>query len=247
MDVFTFFPLFLFENPSYGGYSQSDVRVFWWNDYRFYAKRGTKYDSEGKWDKHFMNLLDNDIVGPRMPMTWHCSSFVAMSNVTDNSLFSFKPATERLRNYTSAQAKRAIRIFTENVQHRPDGSAASITGPVGYSQLCNVEMDSDSDTDCCPFSSDTDGPMFEILAPSKDRSAGVGIRSKLKPIYDQICDLNMSCIDVMNEKIHKINQFFHDLDINRNKKQDDGAKYVSVCTQKETSRGRCYVSSNGLK
>ena len=101
----------LFENPGYSGYTQSDVRVFWWNDYRFYAERGNKYDSEGTWDKHYMHLLDNDIVGPRMPTTWNCSSFVARSNTTDDSLFLFKPATERLRNYTSGQAKHALRFI----------------------------------------------------------------------------------------------------------------------------------------
>ena len=121
----------LFENPSYGGYAQSDVCVFWWNDYRFYAERGEKYDSL------YMHLLDNDITGPRMPTSWNCDGFAAMSNEMDGSLFLFKPATERLRNYTSGQAKRALKIFSENVQQRPDGSKDCITGPVGETNASN--------------------------------------------------------------------------------------------------------------
>jgi len=54
-------------------------------------------------------------------------------------------------------------------------------------------------------------------------------------------------VDFMNDRIHNINEFFHELHNSKNRKRNDDEKYVSVCTGRETSRGRCFVSSNGLR
>lgn len=255
----------LFENPSYSGYTQNDVCVFWWNDYCFYAERGEKYSNGGAWDRRYMELLDNDIKGPSMPKTWTCPNFVAKSNVTesvdniDDSIFALKPAVQRVRNYSPGQAKQALRIFTENMQRRPDGSTVAITGAVGYSQLCNVEMEAESDEDNTLFS-ETDGHTFKVPVSIGNTSSRVNVRSRLAPIIDDICSLYESkkarhsdmpsieiVVDFLNETVHNINGFFIGLDKNKKNTRNNNAEYVSVSTKEETSRGRCFVSSNGLK
>jgi hypothetical protein len=94
----------LFENPFYNGYTQNDIRVFWWNDYCFYALRENQHKNGDIWNKHYMELLDNDIKGPSMPEDWKCSDFSAKSNVpaefTEDSIFALKPAFDQLRNYS---------------------------------------------------------------------------------------------------------------------------------------------------
>ena len=122
-----------FENPSYDGYTQNDVRVFWWNDYNFYCKRETDYEKGGDWSLHFLQLLDNDISGPRMPETWTAGPFLAQSNIqelNEDSIFAVKAAVESVRNYSAQQAKSALKTFSDC-----------------YSQLCNVDTDSDFDAE----------------------------------------------------------------------------------------------------
>lgn len=152
----------LFENPSYKGYKHTDVRVFWWNDYNFYALREAKYEKGGLWNKGYMELLDNDIVGPSMPEDWACINFDAKSNAlesTDNSIFALKPAVDRLQNYSLGQAKAALNIFTDV---RNDGVATT----VGYSQLCKVDAESEYECDGAdnPFNIDMDDPTDALTA-----------------------------------------------------------------------------------
>ena len=99
-----------------------------------------------------------------------------------------------------------------------------------------------------------------MTASNEDAQLTVNARSVLKPLFDQICSYYESkngkrsdvptidnVVDVLNDKVHELSQFFHELDKNKNKKKDiDGEGYVSVCTQKESNKNRCYVSSNGL-
>jgi hypothetical protein len=124
-----------------------------------------------------MELLDDDIKGPSMPEDWKCSDFSAKSNVpvefTDDSIFALKPAFDRLRNYSSGQAKVALRTFA-------DESNGTFAGRVGYSQLCNVEEESESDFEI---------PSIDIDGPTADTQQPTDARSRLKPIFDQMLSL----------------------------------------------------------
>lgn len=51
----------------------------------------------------------------------------------------------------------------------------------------------------------------------------------------------------MNDTIHDVSGFFHRLEEKKKSKGNDNSKYITVCTEKESSRNRCYVSSNGLR
>jgi SWIM zinc finger len=210
--------------------------------------RENQHKNNDIWSKYYMELLDNDIKGPSMPEDWKCSDFSAKSNVpaefTEDSIFALKPAFDRLRNYSSGQAKVALRIFA-------DGSNGTFAGHVGYSQLCNMDKESDLDFEI---------PSIDIDVPTANTQQQTDARSRLKPIFDQICSLYESkhathcdmptldsVVDAMNNKIHDVNRFFCELDIKKTDRQNDKENYISVCTQKESSRNRCFVSSNGLR
>jgi hypothetical protein len=122
---------------------------------------------------------------------------------------------------------------------------------VGYSQLCNVDEESDSDFEI---------PSIDIDGPTANTQQQTDARSRLKPIFDQICSLYESkhathsdmptldrVVDAMNNTIHDVNQFFCELDKKKTERQNDKEHYISVCTQKEPSRNRYFVSLNGLR
>ena len=202
-----------------------------------------------------MELLDNDVTGPSMPEHWTCSNFVGKSNAPESmvdSIFAIKPAVDRLRNYSSGQAKASLNIFADVCN---DGVATS----VGYSQLCKVDAESDYEAADDPFNINMDYPTDATTITMDNTQQQVDVRGLLKPLFDKICTLYEgrdathcemptigSVVDSMNNKILEVNGFFNELCKKKSNRQHNDDRYISVCTQQETRRCRNFVSSNGL-
>ena len=171
------------------------------------------------------------------------------TQVNEDSIFPVKPAVERLRNYSSQQAKCALKTFSDC-----------------YSQLCNVDTDSDFDAESdfentnvpVDMDTDTDGATnFNTFEVGQSR---ISQRSVLKPLYDQLLSAYESkdadhpgmpsidrVINAMQDTIHHVNDFFMKLRNRPGSDKQSDKEYISVCRQQEKSRKRQFVASNGLR